>query len=110
FYKHKYYYRSIVHIGESFIPDHIEKNITLIGGKYTYRKERWKANLLLSNSLGNDATSNIEANLNYQLSEDIGLDVGYQKLNRMGDLSYQLYQSDYVSYNWYNDFKNEKIN
>ena len=31
-------------------------------------------------------------------------------INKIPDNIYNLYQSSYVDYNWYNDFKNEKIN
>ncbi|MEC4116156.1 putative porin [Myroides phaeus] len=110
FYKYRYYYKSIAHIDGGIVPDQLEKNINMIGGKYTYHKNNWKANLLLSTSLGDDDTSNIEADVFYKLSDNISFDLGYQKLNRMGNLSYYLYQSDYVGYNWYKEFNNEKIN
>jgi hypothetical protein len=31
-------------------------------------------------------------------------------MNKLPNNNYTLYQSDYVKYNWYNEFKNEKIN
>src|SRR5690606_10392704 len=34
----------------------------------------------------------------------------YQNINKLPDLNYNLYQSNYLGYNWYNDFKNQKIN
>ncbi|AJH16361.1 putative porin [Myroides profundi] len=110
FYKYRYHYKSIAHIEGGLIPDQLEKNITMLGGRYIYHKENWKANVLASTSLGNDETRNFEANLDYKYSEDIAFQLGYQNLNRMGNLNYYLYQSDYVNYNWYNEFKNEKIN
>ena len=110
FYRYNYHYNSVAYMNDVFIPNQLQKNITLIGGKYTYKKEYWKGSLLVSNSLGKDNTSNIQANLDYSLTDNIGLQVGYQKLNRLGNLSYYLYQSDYVHYNWNNEFNNEKIN
>lgn len=110
FLRYAYSYKSLASMEGILIPDRIDKNITLLGGKYTYRKGSWRANFLLSSSLGDDQTSNIQADLQYAFSEDIRFKFGYQKLNRMADLNYQLYQSDYVRYNWYNDFKNEKHN
>ncbi|WP_121964147.1 putative porin [Myroides sp. N17-2] len=110
FYKYRYNYKSIAHVNGTLVPDQLEKNITMIGGRYIYHKDNWKANALISTSLGNDKTSNIEASLNYKFSEEIAFDLGYQNLSRMGNLNYYLYQSDYVNYNWYNEFKNEKIN
>lgn len=109
--KYDYHYKSLAILNENeIVPNRIEKNITLLGGKYSYFKNDWKANLLVSSSLGDDKTSNIEADIKYNLAEDIDLAFGYQKLNKMADLNYQLYQSDYVGYNWYHNFKNEKHN
>ncbi|WP_267740646.1 putative porin [Myroides injenensis] len=110
FHRYKYDYNSIAHIGGKIIPDEISKNITMVGGKYIYRKDNWRANLLLSSSLGNDNTRNIEVNLRYELNEEASLDFSYQNLSRMGNLSYYLYQSDYVNYNWNNNWNNEKVN
>lgn len=110
FYKYNYNYKSFANINNTLIPNVLEKNITLIGGKYTYKKENWNAFLLVYNSLGNDNTSNIQANIDYSLADNIGLQAGYQKLSRMGNLNYYLYQSDYLHYNWNNNFNNEKIN
>ncbi|MDR0224395.1 MAG: putative porin [Myroides odoratus] len=110
FYKYNYQYNSVANINGGFIPNLLEKNMTLIGGKYTYKKENWNAFLLVYNSLGNDNTSNIQANIDYALADNIGLQAGYQKLSRMGNLNYYLYQSDYLHYNWNNSFNNEKIN
>lgn len=109
FLKYNYSYRSIAIIDDKLIPNRLEKNITLVGGKYTYHKNQWKGTLLVSNSLGNDDTSNIEADLRYHWNSQVQIDFGFQKLNKNPDLNYQLYQSDYINYNWYNEFNNEKI-
>lgn len=110
FNNYNYYYNSIAHINDKVVPDEISKNITMIGGKYSYRKNNWRGTLLLSRSLGNDDTSNIEANVRYKFTEDLNVDFSYKKISRLGNLSYYLFQSDYVHYNWSNDFKNEKVN
>ena len=113
--KYDYHYKSLTIVNggganQHVIPSQITKDIVLLGGKYLYRKDKWRANLLLSSSLGDDKTSNIEGTLRYDWSDAVAVNFGYQKLNKMADLNYQLYQSDYVNYNWYNDFKNEKHN
>ncbi|MEC4113725.1 putative porin [Myroides pelagicus] len=110
FNRYEYNYKSIAHIGDQVIPDAINRSITLLGGKYSYNKDNWKAGLLVSRSLGNDDTSTIKADIRYKLADNIGLVISYQNLSKLGNLSYYLYQSDYVAYNWRNDFKNEKIN
>ncbi|WP_430615107.1 putative porin [Flavobacterium sp. JP2137] len=109
FLKYDYRYNSLAIINNELVPDHIQKNITMLGGKYTYHKNRWKGTLLVANSLGNDDTSNIEADLRYHWNDRVQMDFGFQQLNKTPDLNYQLFQSDYVNYNWCNQFNNEKI-
>jgi hypothetical protein len=53
--------------------------------------------------------SNIDAKLHYQLNSKTEFVFQYQMLNKIPDHIYTLYQSSYVNYNWYNNFKNEKI-
>jgi len=48
--------------------------------------------------------------LRYKFDERNSVSARFQKMNKLPDLNYQLYQSDYVFYNWNNNFKNEKIN
>ena len=54
--------------------------------------------------------SNIEANATYKLNEDYNFSFEYQKQNSLPALNYTLYQSNYIDYNWSNNFKNEKLN
>lgn len=109
FHHHRYYYKSITYIQDSRIPDHISKDIALVGGQYLYKKDNWRAKAMLSNSVGNDNTRNIQFALDYTIAPQWQVGASFENSSRIGDLSFYLYQSDYVSYNWYNDFKNEKI-
>jgi hypothetical protein len=54
--------------------------------------------------------SNFDAKLNYKFNDKNEFVFQYQMLNKIPDHIYNLYQSSFVAYNWYNDFKNEKIN
>lgn len=112
FLKYDYYYNSLaVSSGlgqQQVIPSQITQDIALVGGKYMYRKDRLRVNLLLNSSLGSDKTSAMQGEASYRIADDMQVNFGYQKLNRLADLNYQLYQSDYVYYNWMNDFNNEK--
>lgn len=115
FLKYDYHYNSLAIVNTnqsqgSIIPNRIAKDLMLLGGKYTYRKDKIRANLLVSSSLGDDNTSKLQGDFRYDYSDDIGVDLSYQKVNKMPNLNYQLYQSDYVYYNWYHNFNNEKHN
>ncbi|MHC5201836.1 putative porin [Myroides sp. LJL119] len=109
FHHHKYHYKSITHIGQSIIPDNLQRDITLFGGKYAYKKNNLKAYAMISGSLTNDKTSSLQVGVTYNFMENWSVDASFNRVNRLGDLSFYLFQSDYVSYNWNNDFKNEKL-
>lgn len=109
---YNYFYKSIVfdNLGNTLVPNAINDRLSSLGGNYTYYVNKLKLNLLLSNSITNQSVSNIEATANYKLNEDYKFQVKYQKLNSLPNLNYNLYQSNYVDYNWSNNFNNEKRN
>lgn len=109
---YNYFYKSIVFdsSGNTLVPNAINDRINSIGGNYTYFGSNFKTNLHVSNAITNQSISNIEASINYKLNENYQFEFHYQKLNSLPNLNYTLYQSNYVDYNWYNNFKNEKRN
>ena len=110
--KYNYFYNSVVYDGSGNIavPNSIADRINMIGGNYTYFANNLTAKLSVSQAISDQSISNIEANAKYKLDENIQLEFNFQKLNSLPSLNYTLYQSDYINYNWYNNFKTEKMN
>lgn len=110
--KYNYYYNSVVYdnAGNITVPNSINDRINNAGGTYTYFANNLVAKLLVSNAITDQSISNIEAKVNYKLNVDYSFSFEYQKLNSLPNLNYTLYQSNYVDYNWHNNFKNEKVN
>jgi hypothetical protein len=109
-FKYNYYYNSIIVNDDNIIPSSLNDRINTFGGQYTYQKNKWNGTALFSNSISDQDLSNLDLSLNYRINEDNQLSFRYQKINKLPDLNYNLYQSGYIDYNWHNDFKNEKIN
>ncbi|AWM14284.1 hypothetical protein DI487_10735 [Flavobacterium sediminis] len=109
---YNYYYNSVVYDANEniLVPNSLNDKIASFGGNYTYFLNGIKLNLLFSNSITDQSISNIEASARYNLNEDYSFYFKYQKQNSLPNLNYTLFQSDYVDYNWYNNFKNEKRN
>lgn len=109
---YNYFYKSVVfdNLGNTLVPNAINDRLSSLGGDYTYYANKLKLNLLLSNSITDQSVSNIEATANYKLNEDYKFQVKYQKINSLPNLNYNLYQNNYVAYNWSNNFNNEKRN
>jgi hypothetical protein len=111
-YSYNYFYRSIIlnTDGTVKIPNSVSDRINTYGARYTYQKGKWKGSVLFSNSITSQSLANIDASARYAFDEQNVLSARYQNMNKLPDLNFNLYQSDYKSYNWSNNFKNEKIN
>ncbi len=110
--KYNYYYNSVVYdsSGNITVPNSISDRINTIGGNYTYFAKNITAKLLVSQAISNQSISTIEANASYKFNDALQFEFNYLKQNSLPNLNYTLYQSDYTHYNWYNNFKSEKVN
>ncbi len=109
-YQSNYYYNKILIKDNGIIPSSLSRKINSVGGEYRYQKNRWNGKFLFSRSLSNQSLSDLDAKLNYDLNDDYQFVFRYQNMNKLPNDNYNLYQSNYVGYNWSNNFKNEKIN
>lgn len=109
-FRSNFYYRQILILNSQTIPAALSQNINNIGGKYEYQKSHWSGSFLYSKSITKDSLSNFVAKMSYALSEDIQFDFGFQNQSKIPNNTYELYQSSYVNYNWFNSFNNEKTN
>ncbi|OCB74163.1 putative porin [Flavobacterium glycines] len=109
-FRSNFYYNRILILDKGVIPSTLSRNINNVGGQYEYWKNKWHGKFLLSKSISKQSVSNVEANLNYDLNDDFQFVFGYQNISKLPNDIYNLYQSEYESYNWSNTFDNEKIN
>lgn len=109
-YRSNFYYNRILIRDTDTISSVLSRNINSVGGQYEYWKNKWHGKFLLSRSITAQSISNLEAKLNYDLNDDFQFVFGYQNLSKLPNDNYNLYQSNFVNYNWSNNFKNEKIN
>lgn len=112
-YNYNYYYRTIIlnQDGTLGIPNSLNDRIDTYGVRYTYQKDKLKGTALISNSITDQSLANIDLSARYEFDENNSVSARYQNMNKLPNLNFRLYQSDYKAYNWYNnDLKNEKIN
>lgn len=109
-FRYNYYYNKILILTSGIIPSSLSDEMNTIGGQYDYKKNKWNGTLSYSNSISNQPMSNLAAKLNYNLNDKNQFVFQFQRVNKIPDHIYNLYQSSYVGYNWHHDFKNEKIN
>ncbi|WNM19067.1 putative porin [Flavobacterium capsici] len=109
-FRYNYYYDRVLILESGVIPSKISQEINTIGGQYEYRKNKWNGVFTVSNSISKQPMSNIDAKLNYKLNDKNEFTFNYQLMSKIPDASFNLYQSDFINYNWSNNFDNEKIN
>lgn len=120
-FNYNYFYRSIIlgSDGKIQTPNALNDRINTYGARYTYQKDRWKGSILFSNSITSQSLAHIDASARYTFDEQNIISARYQNMNKLPNHNFNLYQSNYKSYNWPNNngpagvagnFKNEKIN
>jgi hypothetical protein len=109
-YRYNYYYNRVIITDDTIIPNNVNDIIQSFGGEYTYRKNNWKGNFAYTKSITDQNLSNLDLNLSYLFNPKNSIQFRYQNLNRIPDLNFVLFQSNFVDYNWFNPFNNEKIN
>lgn len=109
-FRSNFYYDKILIFDNRSVISSLPYKINSAGGQYEYRKNKWTGNFLLVRSITNQSLSNIEAKMQYDLDVENQFSFQYQNCNKLPNLNFNLYQSSYIDYNWYNHFNNEKIN
>lgn len=109
---YNYYYNSVVYdsFGNIEVPNAINDKIHTIGAEYAYNYKGINFGVSVNNSISKQDISTIELFGTYKLDSIATIQFKYSKSNSLPNLNYSLYQSDYIDYNWSNNFKNEKRN
>ena len=109
-FRYNHYYGTVIFLENQPIPSALNDKINNFSAEYEYRKNKWKGQLSYTNSITNQSLTNIEGKLAYRFNPKNEIDFAYQNTNKLPDNVYNLHQSSFVAYNWFNNFKNEKIN
>jgi hypothetical protein len=109
-FRYNYYFNSVLFLTSQTIPNAMNDVINDIGGQYEYRKNKWNGKFQYSSSITKQSLFDFNARLNYQHKDRNSFTFEYQNSNNLPNNIYNLHQSSYVNYNWFNNFKNEKHN
>ncbi|MFD1094117.1 putative porin [Salegentibacter chungangensis] len=104
---YNYGYNTIYEQEEGRIENRLKGNVFNVGGSYSKQLGGFALDADASLNLGDDFSGNyIRVNAGYSFNEDNKIDFGLKQSSRLPDFNFLLYQSDYISYNWQNDFDN----
>lgn len=110
-YQYNYFYnRYSLSDNQVVIPNSTHNQLNAVGGKYFYEKNKVKGYGLFSKAISNQTYSKLELFARYEFNDKNSFTAQYQNLSKIPDLNYTLFQSDFINYNWYKSFDNEKIN
>ncbi|SFA75204.1 Putative porin [Flavobacterium swingsii] len=110
-YQYNYLYnRLLISNNQVSVPNLNNAKLNAVGGKYLYSKNKLRGEALFSKSISKQTFSTLDVSVQYKWNEKNNFSAQYLNQSKVPDLNYTLYQSSFVSYNWYNNFKNEKIN
>lgn len=108
---YNYGYNTVVVLNQSSISNRLKGDV--IGLKANYNKSFKKFDLLgeIGSNISGDFTGNyLLANINYTLNDSISIQLQINSNSSAPNYNFLLYQSDYINYNWQNDFNNIRTN
>ncbi len=108
---YNYGYNTVVVLNQSSISNRLKGDV--VGFKANYNKSFKNFDLQgeLGSNISGDFTGNyLLANINYTLNDSNSIQLQINSNSRAPNYNFLLYQSDYINYNWQNDFNNIRTN
>ncbi|PTM09174.1 MAG: hypothetical protein DA407_06400 [Bacteroidetes bacterium] len=105
--KYNYGYNKIVTLNGNDITNRLKGNVISVGGEYQNRIGEFEVEGKFGLNISGGFDGNfLSGNASYNINDDIEVVAGININSRAPNYNYLLYQSDYVNYNWQNDFSN----
>jgi hypothetical protein len=105
----EYGYDSVLLLDNQFIPNKLSGNQILVGGSYAKNYKNFalsaQGNILVSGIFSGNF---ISGNAAYRLNKNTQINAGILAKSAAPTFNFLLHQSDYVNFNWQNNFKNIK--
>ncbi len=104
---YNYGYNKVVILPESTITNRLKGNIYSAGGKYHKKYKKFELHGELGINIAGDFDGNyIKGTASFNLNEDLSAIVSINHSSKAPNYNTLLYQSDYIDYNWRNNFNN----
>lgn len=109
FLQNNYFYNRVLLQNEVLIPNRIQDNIQTIGARYQFNRKKFLFDFGFQNGITNADVTKIDANIKYVPNEKYALlfEGTFQKT--LADVNFRLFQSNFVHYNWFNQFNNPGV-
>ena len=103
-----YGYNSLVFLNDQIILNRLKDNALSFEGEYENRIGPFNLTANLGVNIAGNLNGNfLNVNTDIQISDDLKASLNLSTNSKVADYNYRLFQSDYINYNWYNNFRNE---
>ena len=107
YHKYNYGYNKLVSIDGNNITNRLKGNVVTAGGAYTNNIGQFLVHAKLGINISGDFTGNYFNGIaRYQFKDSSFVQAKLNINSKAPNYNYQLYQSDYINYNWQNNFDN----
>ena len=104
---YNYGYNKLVVLNGNTIVNRLKGDVFAVGGKYSKRYKGFHLNGELGTNISGDFEGNyLKANAVFNLNEDVAASASINHSSKAPNYNALLYQSDYINYNWQNNFNN----
>ena len=104
---YNYGYNKLVVLNGNTIVNRLKGNVFAVGGKYSKRYKGFRLKGELGAIISGDFDGNyLKANAVFNLNDDIAASASINHSSKVPNYNALLYQSDYINYNWQNNFNN----
>ncbi|MDU8885400.1 putative porin [Yeosuana sp. MJ-SS3] len=107
---YNYGYDKVVVLNDNTITNRLKGNIFSVGGNYNKQFKNFKINGELGINVSGDFDGNyFRGEAVFNLLKDLQLSTQIRHLSKLPNYNKLLYQSDYINYNWNNNFNTTEI-
>ena len=104
---YNYGYNKLVVLNGNTIVNRLKGNVFAVGGKYSKRYKGFRLNGELGANISGDFDGNyLKADATFNLNDDIAASASINHSSKVPNYNALLFQSDYINYNWQNNFNN----
>ena len=104
---HKYNFGNIDSLNISGFSNSIKYDGMIFSGSYSKNSDKFKIKANFSSSIADNISGNsLSGNLDYNLNEDINVKGNISLSSHQPNYNFSLFKSNYISYNWENNFEN----
>ena len=109
-YRYNYFYNTVLVLNSSIVPNKLNDAIHTIGADYLLKRKDWVLAAHVKNAVSTQSLRSANIELKHRFSANTKASIAYENNLSLPALTYSLFQSSYVNYNWFTNFKSELSN